>query len=132
MTVMKAAQVVNVHGVSEVIISEVPRPVPGKGEILIEVFAAGVTPTEIVWYPTAHNQDGTIRTRAIPGHEFSGVVARVGEGVECCAAGDEVFGMNDWFAEGATAEYCLTVSSSIARKRSISPTQRRLQFRSAR
>lgn len=113
---MKAAQVVNAHGVSAVVNSEVPKPGPGKGEILVEVFAAGVTPTELAWYPTSHNKDGAARTRAIPSHEFSGVVAQLGEGVESFAVGEEVFGMNDWFAEGATAEYCLTVPSIIARK----------------
>ncbi len=56
------------------------------------------------------------RLRAVPGHEFSGVIAELGEGVEGFAVGDEVYGMNDWFADGATAEYCVTQPSSIAHK----------------
>lgn len=119
MTTMKSAQVLDVDGVSALANAEIPRPVPGKGEILIEVFAAGVTPTELLWYPTSHNKDGGVRTHAIPGHEFSGVVAQLGEGVDGFAAGEEVFGMNDWFADGATAEYCITVPLSIARKPSV-------------
>ena len=61
--------------------AEVPKPKPGPGEVLIQVHAAGVTPTELVWYPTAHTTAGEKREHAIPGHEFSGVIAEVGEGV---------------------------------------------------
>ena len=84
--------------------------------MLIQVYAAGVTPSELRWYPTSHKKDGSVRPLAVPGHEFSGVVAQLGERVEGFAAGDEVFGMNDWFADGASAEFCVTVPSNIARK----------------
>jgi NADPH:quinone reductase-like Zn-dependent oxidoreductase len=96
--------------------AEVARPKPGRGEILICVHAAGVTPTELRWYPTTHAKSGEPRVHAIPGHEFSGVIAEVGEGVSGLATGQEVYGMNDWFEEGATAEYCVTLPSSVAPK----------------
>ena len=83
-------------------------PHPKSGELLIRVHAAGLTPTELLWYPTTHTKSGEKRTGAIPGHELSGVVAALGEGVTGTSVGDEIFGMNDWFAEGATADYCLT------------------------
>jgi NADPH:quinone reductase-like Zn-dependent oxidoreductase len=91
-------------------------PQPRSGELLIRVHAAGVTPTELLWYPTTHTKSGEKRTGAIPGHEFSGVVAALGEGVTGVSVGDEIFGMNDWFAEGATADYCLTRPEWIAPK----------------
>ncbi len=93
-----------------------PIPQPKSGEILIRVHAAGVTPTELLWYPTTHLKDGTQRTGAIPGHEFSGVVEAVGADVEAGFIGQEVYGMNDWFAEGASAEYCVTTPSSVTTK----------------
>ena len=93
-----------------------PVPEPQAGELLIEVFAAGVTPTEKHWYPTSHNADGTARSRAIPGHEFSGTVARLGSGVTSYSLGEAVFGLNDWFAEGATAEFCITQPSKLSLK----------------
>jgi NADPH:quinone reductase-like Zn-dependent oxidoreductase len=93
-----------------------PIPQPKAGEILIRVCAAGVTPTERLWYPTTHDAKGGPRTGAIPGHEFSGVIAAVGPGVDAGQVGREVFGMNDWFADGASAEYCVTVESSVATK----------------
>lgn len=94
----------------------VDNPQPGRGELMIRVHAAGVTPTELLWYPTSHTKSGEKRRGAVPGHEFSGVVAAIGDEVSGFQTGQEVFGMNDWFADGAMAEYCLTVPSSIAPK----------------
>jgi NADPH:quinone reductase-like Zn-dependent oxidoreductase len=92
--------------------TEADPPTPGAGELLIRVHAAGVIPTELQWFPTSHERTGQKRTRAIPGHEFSGVAVQ---------SGQEVFGMNDWFSDGATAEYCLAPASSVAPKpRSLS------------
>jgi NADPH:quinone reductase-like Zn-dependent oxidoreductase len=96
--------------------SEIPTPVPGKRELLIRVRAAGVTPTELGWYPTTHRPDGTQRIGAVPGHEFSGEVAGLGEGAEGFEVGQEIYGFNDWFADGATAEFCLTQPQNIAPK----------------
>lgn len=98
------------------VLCEAAIPKPGAGEVLIRVHAAGVTPTEIGWFPTMHLKTGEPRMHAVPGHEFSGVVADVGGEVRDFREGDEVYGMNDWFADGATAEYCLTNQTSIAPK----------------
>ena len=97
-----------------------PVPQPDRGEMLIRVHAAGVAPTELLWYPTTHIPDGGRRTSAIPGHEFSGVVEAVAEDVDPSQIGREVFGMNDWFADGATADYCISASTSVAVKPSRS------------
>lgn len=93
-----------------------PIPQPGPGQLLIRIHAAGVTPTELLWHPTTHSLDGGIRRGAIPGHEFSGVIAAVGPQVDPSQIGKEVFGMNDWFADGATAEYCLAAPAAVAAK----------------
>jgi NADPH:quinone reductase-like Zn-dependent oxidoreductase len=100
----------------QLIEQDVATPQPGPGEVLIQVHAAGVTPTELLWYPTSHTKTGDTRHRPVPGHEFSGVIAAIGVNVNGLRIGDEVYGMNDWFAEGATAEYCITTPSSIASK----------------
>ena len=83
---------------------------------IVHVHAAGVTPTELLWYPTTHTKSGTARMRAVPGHEFSGVIAAIGKDVQDFKVGDEVNGKNDWFADGATAEFCITLPQNIARK----------------
>jgi NADPH:quinone reductase-like Zn-dependent oxidoreductase len=98
------------------VVAIAPVPEPGGGEVLIRVHAAGVTPTELLWFPTTHKPDGTKRTGAILGHEFSGVVESVGADVDPNQVGREVFGMNDWFADGATAEYCTAAITSLAPK----------------
>jgi NADPH:quinone reductase-like Zn-dependent oxidoreductase len=93
-----------------------PQPEPAPDEVLIGVHAVGVTPTELLWYPTTHTKEGAARTGAVPGHEFSGVVAALGANVHTFEVGDEVYGMNDWFAAGATAEFCVTLPQNIAKK----------------
>jgi NADPH:quinone reductase-like Zn-dependent oxidoreductase len=93
-----------------------PVPEPQAGEMLIQVSAVGVMPTEKLWSTTSHYADGTARSKAIPGHEFSGTVAGLGAGVTGYRLGDAVFGLNDWYAEGATAEFCITKPSNLSLK----------------
>ena len=52
-----------------------PVPEPKAREILIQVYATGGTTTEKLWYTTSHYADGSTRSKAIPGHEFSVIVA---------------------------------------------------------
>src|SRR5215471_3915523 len=92
------------------------KPEPEAFELLIRVYAAGVITTEVAWYPTSHRKNGEIRTGAVLGHEFSGVVEAVGEGVGDLEIGREVFGMNDWFADGAMADYCTAPYYAVATK----------------
>jgi len=93
-----------------------PVPQPGKGELLVRVFAAGLMPTELSWYPTFHTKTGEPRIGAVPGHEFSGVMAGVGDDAGPFQIGQEVFGMNDWFSHGAMAEYCIAPLDAVAVK----------------
>ena len=113
---MKAMQVVESGGGLTLIAADVRKPKPGNGEVLVEVHAAGVTTTELTWYSTTNQKSGDARVKAIPGHEFSGVIAELGVGVGDFKVGQEVYGFNDWFEEGATAEFCVTVPASIAAK----------------
>ena len=92
---MKAMQVNDADHGPLLILGELQKPQPGLGEILIQVHAAGVTPTELLWDPTTHTKSGAARIRAVPGHEFSGVIAAIGKDVETFEVGDEVYGMRD-------------------------------------
>ena len=93
----------------------VPRP--GAGEILVRVRAAAITPTELLWSPTWTTPAGEPRPfPIIPGHEFSGEVHGVGPGVNGVAVGEAVFGMNDWFGDGAQAELCVARTVDVAPK----------------
>ena len=97
-------------------VEDAPIPQPGPAELLIRVLAAGVIPTELGWYPTTHTRTGQSRTGAVPCHEFSGVVTGVGADVGDLETGREVFGMNDWYSEGALAEYCVAPFFAVAPK----------------
>lgn len=68
-------------------IEEVDRPVPGRGEILVKVEAAGVCGTEL------HFLDGLLQPAKVPivlGHEVAGTVAEAGEDAPGFAPGDRV------------------------------------------
>jgi len=93
-----------------------PQPQPGRGELLIQVCAAGLMTTELSWYPTSHRKTGELRFGAVPSHEFSGVVSAVGEDAGTLGVGHAVFGMNDWYSDGAMAEYCIAPFYALALK----------------
>jgi len=67
--------------------ADLPDPVPGDGEILIDVRACGVCRTDL------HVVDGDLthpKKPVIPGHEIVGTVAALGRGVTGFAAGERV------------------------------------------
>ena len=114
---MKACRL-HVHGRFDSLrYEDVPDPRPGAGEVVIRVHAAGVTPSELAWVPTSRTASGEVRPLPlILGHEFSGEVAALGEGVRDLRVGQAVYGLNDWFGDGACAEYCVARAGDIVRK----------------
>lgn len=68
-----------------VVIEEVPRPVPGAGEVLVRVRSCGICGSDLHWY----HGELTV-PHVCPGHEIAGEVADVGAGVTALAAGDPV------------------------------------------
>jgi NADPH:quinone reductase-like Zn-dependent oxidoreductase len=113
---MRAMQLNKATGGPALIEAELPQPKPQEGELLIRVRAAGVTPTELNWYPTVYQKNGTPRIHAVPGHEFSGVVVALGKNTTGFTPGQPIYGMSDWFIDGATADYCVTLPQNIAPK----------------
>jgi NADPH:quinone reductase-like Zn-dependent oxidoreductase len=96
---------------------EAQQPRPGEGEVLVRVHAAGVIHTELSWVPTWTTRAGEPRPLpVIPGHEFSGEIAALGAGVRDAGVGDLVYGLNDWYWDGASAEYCVARVADIAHK----------------
>jgi NADPH:quinone reductase-like Zn-dependent oxidoreductase len=114
---MKAIFLNRKGGVESLIAGEIPQPHPGEGEVLVKVHATAVMPTELQWFPTFNLPFGEPRPFPIVlSHEFSGVVASIGPKVTCINVGDEVYGLNDWFTNGAQAEYCVIKATALARK----------------
>lgn len=94
--------------------AEVPRPVPGAGELLIAVRAAGVNPAD--WKRRAGMRGPGEPDPEFPvvfGREAAGVVEAAGPGVTGFAAGDEVFGHP---VGGSYAEYAVLPAAAAARK----------------
>ena len=106
---MKAIRIHERGGPETFRYEDAPVPKPGPGEVLVRVHAAGVTPGELEWFPTWFTRIAQPRPfPVIPGHEFSGEIVEVGAKCDGVAVGDGVFGLNDWFCNGALAEFCIT------------------------
>lgn len=110
------------YGSPDVIrISDLPKPTPAAGEVLVRVHASAVNTGD--WRLRAAAFPGIL---ALPGRlmfgvrrpkhtrlgsEFAGTVEAIGEGVTRFAPGDAVFGMS--VGGGASAEY-LTIAEDAA------------------
>lgn len=92
-------------------VEDVPRPVPGPGQVLVEVRAAGINPGE------AAIRQGFLHSRfpaTFPsgqGSDFAGVVASLGEGVSDIAVGDEVMGFAD--TRSSHAEFVVAEAANL-------------------
>jgi NADPH:quinone reductase-like Zn-dependent oxidoreductase len=114
---VKAIRLHHIGGPKALLYEDAPKLIPKEHQVLVRVYATAITPTEFDWYPTFHTPEGGMRPfPIILGHEFSGVVEAVGSGCLDIQVGDPIYGLNDWFMDGAQAEYCLTVPANIAPK----------------
>ncbi len=77
--------------VEQLSLVEVPRPVPGPGEILIRVHATSLNFRDQA-IAKGHYFGGAIKTAGTPLSDGAGVVEAVGAGVNSFAAGDRVAG----------------------------------------
>jgi NADPH:quinone reductase-like Zn-dependent oxidoreductase len=103
-------------GPEALIFEQAPLPALGYGDVLVRVEAASFTPTELGWPSTWTDRSGKARLPTIPGHEVSGVVEGLGGGTTGAAVGDEVFGLTDWYRDGAAAEYVAVEARNLAPK----------------
>lgn len=116
---------------------EVPIQEPQKGEVLVKIMAALTCGTDVKTFRRGH----PVLIKSVPsgfGHEFSGVVAKLGEGVTNFKVGDRVVAANSapcgecffckkgqynlcenlQFLNGAYAEY-ITIPARIVKKNMI-------------
>jgi len=115
----KAVQFDLYGGIDVLQVRDVPRPVPGAGEVLVQVRAAGINPSE-----------GVIRSGAVhhlfpatfpsgQGSDFAGVVAELGSGVSGFTVGDEVIGFS--MRRSSQAEYVSVPANQLTPKPSKVP-----------
>jgi NADPH:quinone reductase-like Zn-dependent oxidoreductase len=114
---MRALHAYAANDPSQVVYEDAPMPILGPGDVLLRVHASGVTPTELTWPSTWVNPDGSTRPLPIiPGHEVSGTVVAVADGVDDLKIGDEVYGLTDFQRDGADAEFIAARASELAPK----------------
>ena len=111
---MKAAFFSKCGGPEVMEYGDVPDPVPGAGEVLVDVHAASVNGAD--WRVRAGRYAPITAFPHIPGRDFSGVVSALGDGVTELRAGDPVFGVCEVGQEGAYAEKLAMRASIVAGK----------------
>jgi len=99
----KAVQFDSYGGIDVLQLRDVPRPVPAAGEVLVEVKAAGINPSEAVIRSGALHHMFPATFPSGQGSDLAGVVAELGAGASGFAVGDEVIGFS--MKRSSQAEY---------------------------
>src|SRR5512135_2743719 len=106
---MKAIRVREFGPPEVMTIAETEDPIPGPGQVVVKIEAAGVNPTD------AYSRSGTYgRRHALPytpGSDAAGIVDGVGEGITRVKAGDRVYTAGT--LSGAYAELALCEQSQV-------------------
>ena len=116
---MKAGRIHPFGPPDAIVIDEITRPIPGKGELIVRVAAAGVGPWDALI-----REGKSVLQLSLPlilGSDLAGIVDSVGTGVIKFKPGDEVFGVTNKQFCGAL--YRIAVASAqmvTAKPRSLS------------
>jgi NADPH:quinone reductase-like Zn-dependent oxidoreductase len=113
---MKAVRIHARGGPEQLFYEDAPQPQPTEGEVLVQVYATAVTPTELGWSTTWQTRTGAARHFPIPGHDLAGVVAGVGPGVTSVTVGEAVYALTDFHRDGAEAEFTIALPGELAPK----------------
>lgn len=87
-----------------------PDPVPGRGEMLVRVAAASVNPIDYKRRAGLTKDFYPLQFPGLIGVDVSGIVVKVGPGVETFTAGNRVFAM----ADNTYAELCVVKADVLA------------------
>src|SRR5215216_2567015 len=110
---MKAAFIEQYGGPEVLQYGDLPDPIAGPGEVIVDVVAASVNGAD--WKVRV----GQYKQSKFPfalGRDFSGVISAIGEGVEDLKVGDPAFGVCEAGQEGAYAEKIAVKAAIVARK----------------
>jgi NADPH:quinone reductase-like Zn-dependent oxidoreductase len=113
---MKAAFFEKFGGPEVLQYGDLPDPMAGPGEVVIDVVAASVNAADWKFRAGQYPRHGAAAFPAIPGRDFSGLVSAVGNGVEDLELGDAVFGVLAGGQEGTYCEKIAIKSAIIAKK----------------
>jgi len=80
--------------------SDATRPNPAPGEVLVAVEACGICGSDLHMYRNNSYRHSLVRKTPegydVPGHEFAGRIAELGEGVEGWSVGEAVVGVTGY------------------------------------
>src|SRR6202790_1551814 len=107
----KAVQFDSYGGIDVLEVRDVPRPVPGPGEVLVEVRAAGINISEAAIRAGAVHDLFPATFPSGQGSDLAGVVAELGSGVSGFAVGDEVIGFSN--LRSSHAEYVTVPANQL-------------------
>ena len=100
---------------------EIEKPVPGDNEVLIRVYAAALTATDVIFRKgkpfISRTAIGLLKPKyLIPGDALAGEIEAAGKDVKSFKKGDQVYGSTN-ASFGAHAEYkCLSEQGAVAIK----------------
>ncbi|MDB5535950.1 MAG: Bifunctional protein: zinc-containing alcohol dehydrogenase [Devosia sp.] len=111
---MNAIRVRQFGGIDSLVFERVDVPIPGDGQVLVQVHVAGVGP----WDAWVRSGQSALQQPLplTPGSDISGVVVALGDAESGFAIGDAVFGVTNPMFTGGYAEYALAQASMIAPK----------------
>jgi NADPH:quinone reductase-like Zn-dependent oxidoreductase len=98
---MRAVRFDTYGGVDVLEVREADIPVPGPGEVMVAVKAAGINPGEIAIREGRMHERWPATFPSGQGSDFAGVVEMLGDGVRGFAEGDEVLGWTEQRASQA-------------------------------
>lgn len=110
---MKAVRVLRYGPPGVIEIDDVPRPAPGRGQLLVRVEAAGVGNWDALF------REGKSILEPLPiilGSDISGTVEALGPEVSGFKPGDEVYGSTNPQFSGGQAEYAVPLAGMMAPK----------------
>ena len=110
---MKATFIEQYGGPELLKYGDLPDPIAGAGEVVIDVAAASVNAAD---WKARRGQYGYTKFPLILGRDFSGVVGALGAAVDDLRVGDAVFGVLPSGQEGTYAEKIAIKAAIIAKK----------------
>jgi NADPH:quinone reductase-like Zn-dependent oxidoreductase len=111
---VKAVRFDEYGGVDLLKVVDVPRPVPGTAQVLVQVKAAGINPGEAKIRVGLLDSSWPATFPSGEGSDLAGIVAETGPGVTSFSAGDEVIGWTD--NRASQAEYVVVEEQHLTAK----------------
>jgi NADPH:quinone reductase-like Zn-dependent oxidoreductase len=112
---MKAAYIEQFGGPEVLQYGDLPDPVAGPGEVVVDVHAATVNAADWKFRAGEYARHSNVKFPQIPGRDFSGVVSAVGDGADL-KVGDAVFGVLGAGKEGTYCEKIALPAALVAKK----------------